>query len=189
MVPIRWFTRSTLTLALVAVALPSLADDPPTFADRPDEDVRDADRAFGFLLNPLAIAVGIFGGEADFVLGRYAAVAVEGDLYRRGALAAAALGAGLLLYPQGSALHRLYLEPRFVYARPLSDGIARIDWSTEAVGVGATAGWQWTWDYGFSVRLGGGAMYFLGGPRGAPLDNPVALGPELVVDGSFGWVF
>jgi hypothetical protein len=58
------------TLALALAAPAARADDPPTFADRPDEDVRDADRRFGFLLNPLAMAVGVFGGEVDFVLGR-----------------------------------------------------------------------------------------------------------------------
>jgi hypothetical protein len=184
--PLAW---SALTLTLVLAAPAAGADDPPTFADRPDEDIRDADRTFGFMLNPLAMALGVFGGEADFVLGRYAAVAVEGALYRRSDAAAAVLGAGLLVYPLGGAFHRLYAEPRIAYARPWSEAIGNVDWSADVIGVGATAGWQWTWDYGFSVRIGGGAMYFMGGPREGAYSGALALGPQVVVDGSLGWTF
>ncbi len=165
------------------------ADAPPTFADRSDEETAGSERRFAFLVNPLAASVGVFGGEVDFVLGRFAAIAVEADLYRRGDGPGEALGAGLVVYPLGSALHGLYLEPRVAFARPFSAGIAEFDWSTDAVGLGATAGWQWTWDYGFSVRLGGGAMYFLGGSRADPSGEPLALGPQAVLDGSFGWAF
>jgi hypothetical protein len=186
---VRSFACFASALAILTAAPAARAEDPPTFADRSDEEVRDTDRTFGFLLNPLATAMGLFGGEADFVLGRHAVVAVEGSLYRRGASPATALGTGLLVYPLGSALHRLYLEPRIVYARPLSEGLPRVDWKSDALGLGMTAGWQWTWDYGFSLRLGAGAIDLLGGPRAPARGELVALGPELVLDGSFGWVF
>jgi hypothetical protein len=178
-----------LMLVVVSASPSAQASDPPTFADRADEDVRDADRTFALLLNPLAMAVGVFGAEADFVLGRFAALAVEGDLYRRGDGTATALGAGLLFYPMGTALHGPYLQTRVAYARPLGETLSQVDWSVDVVALGATAGWHWTWDYGFSVRLGGGAMYFLGASRDRPSDGPLALGPQLVLDGSLGWAF
>jgi hypothetical protein len=83
----------------------------------------------------------------------------------------------------------LYVEPRVAYARPWSEALTKFDWTVDVVGVGGTAGWQWTWDYGFSVRLGGGAMYFLGGQRGAASNELLAVGPQIVLDGSLGWAF
>jgi hypothetical protein len=186
---VRPLACSALTFTLLVGSPVARADDLPTFADRPDEDIRDADRTFALLLNPLAMAAGIFGGEADFVLGRYAAVALEGDLYRRSDAVGEVLGVGLLVYPLGGAFCRLYLEPRVAYARPLNERIAKVDWSVDAFGFGATAGWQWTWDYGFSVRIGGGALYFLGGPREAAPSGALDVGPQVVFDGSVGWTF
>jgi hypothetical protein len=107
------FVRKVASCALpltLSIAPTARADDTPTFADRADEDSRDSDRRSGFLLNPLAMAIGVFGGEADFVLARHAAVAVEGDLYRHSDAIGAAIGVGLLVYPLGSALHELYVE-------------------------------------------------------------------------------
>jgi hypothetical protein len=186
---VRPLACAALTLVLLVAGPAARADDVPTFADRPDEDIRDVDRTFALLFNPLAMAAGIFGGEADFVLGRFAAVALEGDLYRRGDAIGEILGVGLLVYPLGGPLGRLYLEPRMAYARPWNEAIAKVDWSADAVGLGATAGWQWTWDYGLSVRIGGGALYFLGGSREATPSGAIEVGPQVVFDGSVGWTF
>jgi hypothetical protein len=173
---------------LVATTAPArAAEDVPTFADRSSKDIVDIDRSFAIMLNPLAIAVGVYGGDVDFVLGRHFAASVEGDVYNLNGTTATAFGAGLLFYPS-VAFHGLYIEPRVAFARPLSEGLLHVDWNSDALGVGATAGWQWTWDYGFTVRLGGGGLYYLGGP--SPTPNAVALaGPQLVVDGSLGWAF
>jgi hypothetical protein len=187
-----WFRGALAALAFAAWALPAAdarADDPPTFADRPDREAGDTDRRLAVLVNPLAVAVGVFGAEGDFVLGPFAAIALEGDVYRRGGTTSTGLGAGLLFFPQGVALQGLYLEPRVVYARPLSESMARIDWGADVLGFGATAGWQWTWDYGLSIRLGGGAMDLVGGRRRAALGDAIALGPVIVLDGSLGWAF
>jgi hypothetical protein len=172
-------------LALLAAAPGSRAEDAPTFADREDDEVRAADRAFGFMINPLAVALGVFGGEADFVLGRHAVVAAEGGVYRRRESVAVATGVGLLVYPFNSALHGAYIGPHLIYARRLNESVGPFDWGADAIGLGATAGWQWTWDYGLSVRVGAGVMYFLGdaGP------NMLATGAQPVLDGSFGWTF
>jgi hypothetical protein len=177
-----------LIVAFIGVQTLARADDVPTFADRADAEVRDADRSWGFLLNPLATAMGVYGGEADFVVTRYAAVAIEGDLYWSRDTAGLAIGSGLLVYPLGAVFHQLYLEPRVVYARPLREPIADFAWARDVVGVGATAGWQWTWDYGFSLRVGGGAMMYLGGSRLAQGPS-LEVGPQLVLDGSLGWAF
>ncbi len=180
----------TLILGSVLLAAPARADDPtPTFADRSTKEVSDLERSIGFLLNPLDIAQGVYGGDVDLVLGRHLAVSIEGDVYANvSGTTATAFGAGLLFYPK-VAFEGLYLEPRVAYARPLSEGLTHFDWGTDAFGFGATAGWQWTWDYGFTVRLGGGGMYFVGG-QGSGSTGPLALsGPQLVMDGSIGWVF
>jgi hypothetical protein len=179
-------------LALLAISLSwstsaAASEDVPTFADRPARDVEDTDRTFALLLDPLAIAAGVYGGDVDIVLGRHFAASVEGDVYLLPTGAATAVGAGLLFYP-GSTFHGFYLHPRAVYARPLSEGIARFDASTDAVGLGGSAGWQWTWDYGFTARLGAGAMAFVGGS--GPTPGTVQLGgPQIILDGCIGWAF
>ncbi|MGA7124094.1 MAG: hypothetical protein WBY94_28590 [Polyangiaceae bacterium] len=180
------FRCCALVMTLLGVQKGARADDQPTFADRPDEEVRDVQRRLNVLLNPLAVSVGLYGGEVDFVLGRFAAVAVEGAIYRHGDGVGEALSAGLLIYPLGGALHRLYFEPRVAWARPL--GLTKLDWSADVVGLGATAGWQWTWDYGLSLRAGGGVIYFLTGQAGG-LDNSLPVGAQIVLDGSVGWAF
>jgi hypothetical protein len=184
----RWLVASIALALLVALTVPAWADDVPTFADRSDEGEQGGLRAVCVLFNPLGAALGVYGGEVDLAVGHFAAVAIEGGVYERTGGAATALGAGLLMYPLGAVFHRLYVEPRVVYARPTDDGVARLDWSADGLGLGATAGWQWTWDYGFSARLGGGGVYFVGGERPAT-GATLALGPELVVDGSIGWAF
>jgi hypothetical protein len=172
-------------VALVLAVSPARADDVPTFADRSSHDVEEVDRSSAVMLNPLAIAQGVYGGDVDLVLGKHFAVSLEGDIYSVNGTAATAFGAGLLFYPSAT-LHGLYLEPRVIYARPLTEGLVHFDWSTDVLGLGATAGWQWTWDYGFTLRLGGGGMYFMGGQGQGAL---ALAGPQLVLDGSVGWAF
>ncbi len=178
---------SGLVLALATAAAQASADDPPTFADRADETGRDVDRGLALFLNPLDMAVGLYGGELDLVLGRYAVVAFEGAVYRRGDAMGEAIGAGFIVYPLGGALHGLYVQPRMAYAHPWT--MAQLDWSADVVGLGGTAGWQWTWDYGFSVRVGAGAMYFFGGSQADASSSSLGVGPQIALDGSLGWAF
>jgi hypothetical protein len=190
----RWAVRYAFALVTFAAAPlePSVAsaDDVPTFADReagadPDETPRD----FALMLNPLAIAAGVFGGDADFALIPRLAVSVEGDVFQLGnGGASTALGVGLLVYPMRTTFHGLWLEPRAVYARPLRERLTKFDWATNVLGAGGVAGWQWTWDYGFSMRLGVGAMRFIGG-NGAPGIPVGRYGLDIVLDGSVGWLF
>lgn len=184
--------RCAFALAAVAAAPfePSVAsaEDVPTFADReggPDETPRD----FALMLNPLAIAAGVYGGDADFGVIPRVAVSVEGDVFQLGTGGAStALGVGLLVYPMRTTFHGLWIEPRVVYARPLRERLTRFDWATNVLGVGGVAGWQWTWDYGLSMRLGAGAMRFVGG-NGAPGIPVGRYGLDVVLDGSVGWLF
>src|SRR4051794_11900562 len=118
--------RSIFLLALLSsfAARTALADDPPTYADRAPSDPEDddePDRKLAVLFNPLGAAVGVYGGEIDFVLGRHFAVGIEGSMYRLGATTARALGAGVQIFPFRSALHGFYLHPRFAYARAATD--------------------------------------------------------------------
>lgn len=186
---VRRFLGGAVALSFLVIAPVARADDTPTFADRSDEEVRDTDRAWGLLLNPLAAAVGIYGGEVDFVFARFAALAVEGALYHPGDTTELAAGMGLLFYPLGCAFQKLYIEPRAVYLRPLNAPLADIEWVRDVVGVGATAGWQWTWDYGFSIRIGSGAMDYTTGARSLSSRAGLSQGPQLVLDGSLGWAF
>jgi hypothetical protein len=66
--------RAVLGLSIVLCATAASArarasDDVPTFADRSDRDIEETDHTLAVLLNPLALAVGVYGGDVDFVLG------------------------------------------------------------------------------------------------------------------------
>jgi hypothetical protein len=183
-----------VALAVALAVRPGYAGDPPTFADRGAAAVDDDDRTLLLSLQPIALALGIFGAEADFVFASRWAVAVEVAAVRRGGETALAVGVGTPFFPLRGAFHGLYVEPRAIYARPLRERVTRVDWATDALGFGATAGWEWTWDYGLSVRLGTGARYYVGAARSLSSVWPgaIALGTErleLVVDASLGWAF
>ena len=170
------------------------AEEPPTFADRVDRADDSADKAtrsLALVFNPLAISAGIFGAEADFALTERTAVAVEADVYGLGTDVGVASGIGIVFYPMHPVFHGLYLEPRALVARRASESLLQVDWATDVVGVGGTAGWQWTWDYGFTLRLGGGGMHYFGG-SGAVIQSSLPVGggaAVLVADASVGWTF
>ncbi|HXX66546.1 MAG TPA: hypothetical protein VEK07_05170 [Polyangiaceae bacterium] len=177
---------SCAVLAATSVA----ADEAPTFADRDDAaEADETERGLGFMINPLAIAAGVFGGDVDFAVLPRIALGIEGAVVQLadGSIASA-VGVGLLVYPIRSRFHGLVLEPCAVYARSLREPLARFDWRANVVGFGGTLGWQWTWDYGLSLRLGVGPMRFVGGSRapGIPIGRD---GLDLVLDGSIGWLF
>jgi len=180
---------TTLSCAVFA-AVPAAADEAPTFADRDDAaEADESERGLGFMLNPLAIAAGIFGGDVDFAVFPRVALGVQGAVFQLAdGSVATALGVGVLVYPIRSRFHGLVLEPCVVYARSLREPLAKFDWRANVVGLGGTLGWQWTWDYGLSIRLGAGPMRFVGGSRapGIPIGRN---GLDVVLDGSIGWLF
>jgi hypothetical protein len=184
--------RSCLATACACAALlstsPARGDDAPTFADR-ETDAGDTERAFALMINPLSMTVGVFGAEGDLAIMRHVAVGLESDVYELGnGDVSAAVGIGLLVYPIGSGFRGPYVEPRGVYARPLREPLARFEWGVDSVGFGGVAGWQWSWDYGLSARLGAGMMEFLGGGT-APGATVGSGGITVVMDGSIGWLF
>jgi hypothetical protein len=173
------------------IARTSAAEEPPTYADRADESADEATRTLALVFNPLAMSAGVFGAEADFALTQRTAIAVEADVYGLGTDLGVATGLGIAFYPMHPVFHGLYLEPRALFARRASESLVQLDWATDVLGVGATVGWQWTWDYGFTLRLGGGGMHYFGG-SGAVIESSLPVAGDaavLVADASVGWAF
>jgi hypothetical protein len=140
-------------------------------------------RILGLLINPGALTLSTFAAEGDFVLGDAAALSVEGDGMSTPGTTAYGVMLGVPLFPWRVVFHGLYLHPRALLARATSDGL-----SADVVGIGGTAGWQQTWRFGLTLRLGGGAAYevALGQVAGASFS---VAGVRPLVDGELGWVF
>jgi hypothetical protein len=188
MASIRRYWPFPLLVAASLATRAARADDVPTFADRPDNEVEDRHAAVALLSNPLAAATGVFGLEADFVLASKLALAVGGDVYRLADAPGAALSVGLLAYPFSRALRGFYVEPRVTYARPMKGPLVRLDWDADVVALGGAGGYQWTWDYGLSLRIGIGVQTALAGSfSGMPGQLFGLGGAELVADTSLGW--
>ncbi len=182
----------SLALLAVLTAAPTLAApawaDPPTTYDRDEIGDAEPDHKFALMINPLDALLGVYSGEADFVLGEHLVLAAEGGFYAVNGAASTALGTGLLIFPMNSgSLHGWYVDTQVVYCRPLSEGPVHFSLQDDVVGFGATSGWQWTLDYGFAVRLGAGAMYYAGS-GGSPQSAPIR-GAQFVMDGAIGWAF
>lgn len=185
------YTVAAAAIALVAMfTSESARAEGPTFADR-DIEAEDDDRTFGVFFNPLGAAVGVYGGEVDFVVAQHVSLNLQGAIYRIGDTTAHGVGFGAQLFPMRGAFHGFYLYPQLAYAHASSD-LPDVSASADVLGIGGTVGWQWTWDYGFSFRLGGGAMWFAGSTETATDGAHVQLaltGARPVVDASLGWTF
>ncbi len=189
------FIRSVSASAALAlsllVAAPVRAEEPPTFADRGEDDEEEAERTIAIVINPLQAAVGVYGAEVDVVAGRHVVLGFEGAIYRINDTTAHGLGAGVQLFPFHSALHGFYLYPRGVFAHATASA-ASASVTSDVLGVGGTIGYQWTWNYGFTLRVGGGVMWFTGLSRtdGDGAQARVALdGVRPLLDASLGWAF
>jgi hypothetical protein len=163
----------------------AFAEDMATFADRDDDGAEDADATAAIMFAPLAIAFGVFGAEADLVARRSLAVSLDATAYRPDGATFGALGVGLLMYPLRPVFHGWYLQPRLAYTHIL--GQPRIS-GLGALSIVALSGWQWTWDYGLSIRLGAGVA---GSTRGIPARAPeLSMGRlGLVADAGLGWAW
>jgi hypothetical protein len=144
---------SVVALAAACCPRSAAADDAPTFADRSSDDLADADAATGFSFDPLAMACGIVRTETDLAIGRSLALNLHLGVYRRAGAVSGLLGAGVLIYPSRPVFHGLYLEPRIMVARVLSENLAS---GAGSASVAANVGWQWSWDYGLTLRVGAG---------------------------------
>ena len=168
------------------VATPAVNGETP----RPNDDEKPA-HSVGLFANPLGLALGYYGGEVDVPVSRHVAIGGEVQYYALGDTTAFGAGAGVLVFPTKETFEGLYLYPRVSYANATSKA-GDIVVTADVYGIGATAGYQWTWDSGFSVRLGGGVVYYAASAHASAdgVEAKVALdGAKPVLDGNVGWVF
>jgi hypothetical protein len=113
----------------------------------------------GIFVNPLGIAFGVFGAEFDYAVAEKLTLNISGSFYKTGNTTAFGGGVGAQWFPLEKAFHRFWIMPRVDFAAATAEeqGISA---SAKLLAVGGLLGWQWTWDGGFSIRLGGGAMYY-----------------------------
>ena len=105
-------------------------------------------------MNPAGVLFGVFGAEADFLLGDVAAVSAEADYFALGGTTALGATLGMPLFPQGVPFHGMVLHPLLSAARA-TGAARRRGCSAEA----ATIGWEWTLRVGLTFRAGAGAMF------------------------------
>lgn len=177
--------------AVLAVALAVAHASPAAAAEgRADRETDHIDafddggpRSFGLFVNPLALTLGTLAAEGDFVLGEAAALSVEGDFLSVAGATAYGVTAGVPLFPWRVVFHGFYLHPRLMAAYATNAGL-----TADVAGIGGTLGWQQTFRFGLSLRIGGGAAYevALGEDAGAPF---AVTGVRPLLDGEVGWVF
>jgi hypothetical protein len=165
-------------------------------------DVRYPKKSAGVFVNPLGLVFGVFGAEVDFKLAEVATINVGGSYYRRSisildsTTTTNAFGGdlGAQFFPLGRAFNQLYVYPRVSYARASATrtepGIADMSANSSVLGVGATVGYQWTYNPGFSLRLGAGMMYYSALAKDDNSTVEIALsGVFPAIDASLGWTF
>jgi hypothetical protein len=174
-------------LFVLGVGCPAPAAAAESRADRETDHIDAFDdggpRSFGLFVNPLALTLGTVAAEGDFVLGEAAALSVEGDFLSVAGATAYGVTAGVPLFPWRIVFHGFYLHPRVMAAYTTNAGL-----TADVVGIGGTLGWQQTFRFGLSLRIGGGAAYevALGQDAGAAF---AVSGVRPLLDGDVGWVF
>lgn len=147
---------------------------PPPPRDTVERRSDDApDRAVAVYANPLALALGVLGAEVDLALARHVALSLEGARYAIDGVVAHGVGVGAIVFPTHGAFEGLFVHPEIAYARVTGGG--------DLVSSGMTIGYAWTWDAGFSLRLGGGVAY--------DRSTAFASGVRPTLDASVGWAF
>jgi hypothetical protein len=146
-------------------------------------------------VNPLGMLAGGLNAEIAFAINRSTALTVGGAFASSRAsagsvsLSATAYGGqvGLQFFPQERVFNRFYVNPFVIALRAhVRDGGSGTD--ATLAGGGALAGYQWTWNGGFSIRLGGGLAYVHAVARSG--DDEIAftgMGPAL--EGALGWTW
>lgn len=174
-----------LWCALLLASSPAPAAETPRDRETDHLDAFDdgGPRSFGLMLNPAGVMLGVFGAEADVLLGDVAAVSVEADWVSVGSTSAVGVTLGLPLFPQRVPFHGLVVHPLLSFDRATGGGA-----TADLFGAGATLGWQWTLRVGLTFRAGGGAM-FSHVVAGDGAGSLVLDGVRPVADGTIGWVF
>lgn len=182
----RWVLSAAAALAVsAACAHPARAAETRQDVESDHLDAFDdgGPRTLGLLVNPLALALGGVSAEGDLVLGDTAAMSVEGALASVGGTTAYGASLGLPIYPWRLVFHGFYVHPRLTWARATTADGASVD----VLGGGATMGWQCTWRFGLTLRVGAGVAY--GRPLSDPAPSVAVAGLRPLLDGSVGWVF
>lgn len=175
-----------LASALSAVSAQARADErgPDVETDHVDAFDDGGPRTCALLTNPASLFFGTIGAEGDVLLGDVAALSLEADWLAVGPVTGASASVGVPLFPQGVALHGFYLHPRVLATRAWAPGGSHGD----ALGIGATLGWEWTLRIGLTLRMGAGAA--IDRPVGGDATAVSALaGFRPLLDGSLGWAF
>jgi hypothetical protein len=171
----------------------------------PSDDLRYPLKNAGIYINPLAFLFGFFGAEVDFKVASIVTVNIGGTYYHRSitllgdTTTTTAYGGdvGAQIFPLGRAFNQLYVYPRvsFLGAKATetfttSSGTTESSASAKLLGLGATVGYQWTYNPGFSVRLGGGVMYYTVAAKDDGNADTISLDGVLpALDASIGWTF
>ncbi len=143
-----------VTVCVVAAGLLSLA---PTRAFSGGSEY--ASKTAGIFVNPLGIAFGVYGAEVDFAVAEQLTLNINGSFHKSGNTTAFGGGLGAQWFPLEKAFHRFWIMPRVDFAAATAEeGGTSAD--AKLLAVGGLLGWQWTWEGGFSIRLGGGALYY-----------------------------
>jgi hypothetical protein len=139
-------------------------------------------RTLGVFVDPLSLAFGEAGAEVDLALGEDVAASMQGSVIAVGPTTAWAARVGLPIFPRQVAFHGFYLHPRVTMAAATTNGAG-----AELFAAGGTVGYEWTWTWGGTLRLGGGASWwtaFAGDATGLAITG---VRPE--IDATIGWVF
>jgi len=174
----------------------------PAEAPPDPDDVRYPRKSAGVFINPLGLLFGVFGAEVDFRVADFMTLNVGGSYYRRSVTlldantTTNAYGGdfGAQFFPFGRAFNQLYVYPRVSYSRASATrtqpGFADASADSSLLGVGATVGYQWVWNPGFSLRLGAGMAYFTALAKDEASTVEISLAGVLPqLDASLGWTF
>lgn len=173
-----------LTATLVVAPRAAFAADPVSDIETDHVDPYDDEPpSFALLVHPLAMVGGSFGAEGDAVVASWAAVSVDGEILSTYGGTAMTATAGLPMFPGGIVFHGFYLHPRVQAMHVEVSGA-----SADALGGGATVGWEWTFHFGLTLRGGGGLMadHVVASASGTSLSMDL-VSPTFDVDA--GWVF
>jgi hypothetical protein len=169
-----------LALAFSVAAEASAAETPADVeTDHVDAAGDGSPRSASVLVHASTLVTGSAGIEAAVALGAIAALSVEGDWRPVAAPRVFAAVVGVVIYPERSTFHALYVHPRFAWA--WASGLAVADGAV-------LLGYQWTWAPGATIRLAGGVGYS-NTTRGDADGSPAQLGLHPELDAAAGWVF
>ncbi len=166
-------------------------------------DVRYPKKSAGIFISPLSILTGTFGAELDLKM--TSAIALDlGANYTSAAMRtfdrnttnadAWSIDVGPQIFPLGRAFNQLYVYPRFAYARAwtaqVDPAVPDSSATASAFGFITTVGYQWTYESGFSLRLGAGFGYYAAHAEDDKSTTQVQVAGLLpALDASLGWTF